>query len=120
MALQGPSRGCCPFRALSPKSNAAYAAYSGARKAARRTGSEPPPKQILNAPTGLLKEIGHGTGYKYDHDEMHGFSGQEYFPDGVERRSFYSPVERGFERDLRKRLEYFAKMRRRIREGGAG
>ena len=105
------------YLALSPKSNAAYAAYSGARKAARRTGSEPPPKHILNAPTKLLKEIGHGTGYKYDHDEIHGFSGQEYFPERVRRRSFYSPVERGFERELRKRVEYFAKLRRRIREG---
>ena len=107
------------YLALSPKSNAAYTAYKAAMKSARQSGSEPPPKHIVNAPTRLLREIGHGAGYKYDHDERHGFSGQEYFPEKVGRRRFYSPVERGFERDLKKRLEYFAKLRRRITEGTA-
>ena len=107
------------YLALSPKSNAAYTAYSSARKIARRTGSEPPPKHVLNAPTRMMKEIGYGSGYKYDHDESHAFSGQEYFPERMERLSFFSPVERGFERELRKRMEYFAKLRKRIRDGAA-
>ena len=98
--------------ALSPKSNAAYSAFKSASALAGRTGSEPPPLHILNAPTKLMKEIGYGKGYAYDHDTKHGFSGQNYFPDGMERGNFYSPVERGFERTLKKRLDYFAKLRR--------
>ena len=79
--------------------------------AAKETGSLMPPKHILNAPTKLMKQLGYGKGYAYDHDTEDGFSGQDYFPDGMDRREFYPPVERGFERDVRKRLEYWAKLR---------
>ncbi len=99
------------YLALAPKSNANYVAYKGARKAAKATGSEPPPKHIRNAATGLMKDMGYGAEYAYDHDAEDGFSGQNYFPDGMERPTLYAPVERGFERDLKKRLEYFAKLR---------
>lgn len=101
------------YLALAPKSNATYVAYKGAVKEAGRTGSLPPPKHILNAPTGLMKDQGYGAGYAYDHDAEDGFSGQDYFPEGVGRLSLYKPVERGFERELRKRLEYFDKLRSR-------
>ena len=96
---------------LAPKSNAVYKAYKGARRLARSTGSEPPPKHILNAPTKLMKEQGYGSGYAYDHDAEDGFSGQNYFPDTMERPSLYEPVERGFERELKKRQDYFAGLR---------
>jgi putative ATPase len=99
------------YLALAPKSNANYVAYKGARKAAKATGSAPPPKHILNAATSMMKDQGYGAGYAYDHDAEDGFSGQNYFPDGMERPVLYQPVERGFERDLKKRLEYFAKLR---------
>ncbi|WP_299723230.1 replication-associated recombination protein A [uncultured Tateyamaria sp.] len=99
------------YIALAPKSNAAYNAYKGARRAAKQTGSHPPPKHILNAPTALMKDQGYGAGYAYDHDAEDGFSGANYFPDGMERADLYQPVERGFERDLKKRLEYFARLR---------
>ncbi|MFP4304611.1 MAG: replication-associated recombination protein A [Rhodosalinus sp.] len=99
------------YLALAPKSNAVYSAYKGARKAARRTGSAPPPKHILNAPTRLMKDEGYGAGYAYDHDAEDAFSGQDYFPESVGRESFYAPVERGFERELRKRLDWFARLR---------
>ncbi len=99
------------YLALAPKSNAAYVAYKGARKAAKETGSEPPPKHILNAPTKMMKEQGYGSGYAYDHDAEDGFSGQDYFPESMARPTLYQPVERGFERDLKKRLEYFAGLR---------
>jgi putative ATPase len=99
------------YLALAPKSNANYVAYKGARKAAKATGSAPPPKHILNAATGLMKDMGYGADYAYDHDAEDGFSGQNYFPDGMERPTLYAPVERGFERDLKKRLEYFTKLR---------
>ncbi|NVO26496.1 replication-associated recombination protein A [Donghicola sp. C2-DW-16] len=105
------------YLALAPKSNASYVAYKAARKLAKSTGSAPPPKHILNAPTSLMEDIGYGAGYQYDHDAEDGFSGQNYFPDGVERPDFYQPVERGFERDLKKRKEYFAKLRAK-RQGG--
>jgi putative ATPase len=101
------------YLALAPKSNAAYAAYKAAMSAAGKTGSEPPPKHILNAPTRLMKEQGYGAGYAYDHDAEDAFSGQDYFPEGMARESYYDPVDRGFERDLRKRLEYFEKLRAR-------
>ena len=100
------------YLALAPKSNAAYVAYKAARKLAAQTGSLAPPKHILNAPTKLMKEQGYGAGYAYDHDAEDGFSGQNYFPDTITRPSFYEPVERGFERDLGKRVAYFAKLRR--------
>ena len=99
------------YLALAPKSNATYVAYKAARKAAKSTGSLAPPKHILNAPTQLMKDQGYSAGYAYDHDAEDGFSGQDYFPEGVKRDAFYEPVERGFERDLKKRLDYFAKLR---------
>ncbi len=99
------------YLALAPKSNAAYMAYGAARRAARQTGSEPPPKHIRNAPTKLMKEQGYGAGYAYDHDEEDGFSGQNYFPEGMRRPVLYQPVERGFERELKRRLDWFAKLR---------
>ena len=101
------------YLALSPKSNATYVAFKNAIKEAERTGSKPPPKHILNAPTRLMKQHGYGSGYEYDHDSEAGFSGQNYFPDGVARSVLYVPVERGFERELKKRLEFFSKLRRR-------
>jgi putative ATPase len=106
------------YLALAPKSNAAYMAYKGARRAAKETGSKPPPKHILNAPTQMMKDQGYGDGYAYDHDAEDGFSGQNYFPDGMSRPVLYAPVERGFERELKKRLDYFAKLRAK-RDGQA-
>ena len=99
------------FLATAPKSNAAYLAFKAATKAAGETGSLSPPKHILNAPTKLLKEIGYGAGYSYDHDTEQAFSGQNYFPDAMERPAFYQPVERGFEREISKRLAYWARIR---------
>jgi putative ATPase len=99
------------YLALAPKSNATYVAYKGAVALARKTGSAMPPKHILNAPTGMMKDQGYGAGYAYDHDAEDGFSGQNYFPDGVPRPDLYQPVERGFERELKKRLDYFSKLR---------
>ncbi|MEQ8342232.1 MULTISPECIES: replication-associated recombination protein A [Roseobacteraceae] len=101
------------YLALAPKSNAAYVAYKAAMRAAKKTGSEPPPKHILNAPTSLMKEQGYGSGYAYDHDAEDAFSGQNYFPDTMERPELYKPVERGFERELGKRVAYFARLRAR-------
>ncbi|MBO9451703.1 replication-associated recombination protein A [Tropicibacter sp. R16_0] len=99
------------YLALAPKSNGAYVGYKAAMRLAKKSGSEPPPKHILNAPTSLMKEQGYGAGYDYDHDAEDGFSGQNYFPDGMDRPELYQPVERGFERELKKRLDYFAKLR---------
>ncbi|MDX8350130.1 replication-associated recombination protein A [Cognatiyoonia sp. IB215446] len=99
------------YLALAPKSNATYVAYKGAMKAAKQTGSEPPPAHILNAPTNLMKEQGFGAGYAYDHDAEDAFSGQNYFPKGMKRGVYYTPVDRGFERELKKRVEYFAGLR---------
>lgn len=99
------------YLALAPKSNAGYVGFKAAMALARQTGSEPPPKHILNAPTKLMKEQGYGAEYAYDHDAEDGFSGQNYFPDGVKRPVLYQPVERGFERELKRRLDYFAKLR---------
>ncbi|MCV6596499.1 MAG: replication-associated recombination protein A [Mangrovicoccus sp.] len=105
------------YLALAPKSNAGYVAYKAARVAARKTGSLMPPKHILNAPTGLMKDQGYGAGYAYDHDAEDGFSGQNYFPEAMERPQFYHPVERGHERELGKRVAYFAKLRARRQDG---
>ncbi|GHF63179.1 replication-associated recombination protein A [Seohaeicola zhoushanensis] len=99
------------YLALAPKSNAVYTAYKAARKMARETGSMMPPKHILNAPTGMMKDQGYGAGYAYDHDAEDAFSGQNYFPDGIKRPVLYMPVERGFERELKKRLDWFVKKR---------
>ncbi len=99
------------YLALAPKSNAGYAGYKAAMKLAKQTGSTPPPKHILNAPTALMKDQGYGAGYAYDHDAEDAFSGQNYFPDGMTRPVLYAPVERGFERELKKRLDYFARLR---------
>jgi len=101
------------YLALAPKSNAGYAAFGAAMAAARTTGSEPPPKHILNAPTRLMKDQGYGAGYQYDHDAEDGFSGQNYFPATMRHPVYYSPMERGFERELKKRIDYFAKLRAR-------
>jgi putative ATPase len=99
------------YLALAPKSNATYGAFKQAMAAAKKTGSEPPPKHILNAPTKLMEDQGYGAGYAYDHDTPDGFSGQNYFPDGMKRGVYYLPVERGFERELKKRIDWFAKLR---------
>ncbi len=99
------------YLALAPKSNATYTAYKAARGSARKTGSQPPPKHILNAPTAMMKDQGYGDGYAYDHDAEDGFSGQNYFPEGMKHPVLYQPVERGFERELKKRVDYFAKLR---------
>ncbi|AXT35308.1 replication-associated recombination protein A [Phaeobacter sp. LSS9] len=99
------------YLALAPKTNAGYMAYKAARRLAKQTGSAPPPKHILNAPTKLMKSQGYGDGYDYDHNAADGFSGQNYFPDDVPRPVLYQPVERGFERELKRRTEYFANLR---------
>jgi putative ATPase len=100
------------YVATAPKSNAAYRAYGAAMSAAKQHGSLVPPKHILNAPTRLMKDEGFGRGYAYDHDTAEGFSGQNYFPDALPRQTFYDPPERGFEREIRKRLDYWAKIRK--------
>jgi putative ATPase len=100
------------YIATAPKSNAAYRAYGAAMAAAKEGGSLLPPKHILNAPTKLMKSEGYGSGYDYDHDAPEAFSGQDYFPEALGRRQFYDPPERGFEREIRKRLEYWAKLRK--------
>jgi putative ATPase len=104
---------CVIYLTTAPKSNAAYQAYGEARAMAHETGSLMPPMHILNAPTGLMRNLGYGRGYVYDHATEEGFSGQNYFPEGVVRRNFYRPGERGFEREIKKRLEYWDKLRQR-------
>lgn len=101
----------CVYLATAPKSNAVYVAYKSAMRAAKEGGSLLPPKHILNAPTKLMKGEGYGDGYRYDHDEPDAFSGQDYFPEAMGRKQFYDPPERGFERDIRKRLEFWARLR---------
>jgi putative ATPase len=104
---------CVIYLATAPKSNAAYKAFGEASDMARETGSLMPPMHILNAPTRLMRNLGYGKGHVYDHATEEGFSGQNYFPDGVTRRNFYRPGERGFEREIRRRLEYWDKLRQR-------
>ena len=99
------------YLALAPKSNAVYTAFGHVRDLAMRTNNLVPPSTILNAPTPLMKQLGYGAGYQYDHDCELGFSGQNYFPDGMPRQSFYKPVERGFEREMKKRMDYFSHLR---------
>jgi len=108
------------YLGTAPKSNAAYTAFHVVQQAARESGSLMPPKHILNAPTKLMKSLGYGAGYAYDHDAPDAFSGQDYFPEGMARRQFYRPAERGFEREIKKRLEYWAKLRAERRAGGGG
>jgi putative ATPase len=103
------------YLALAPKSNAGYAAWKAALAGAARHGSEPPPKHILNAPTRMMKDQGYGEGYQYDHDAADGFSGQSYFPDGMKRPVYYIPVDRGFERELGRRLDWFVEQREKRR-----
>ena len=99
------------YLGTAPKSNAVYTAYGAARAAAKATGSLMPPAHILNAPTKLMKQLGYGDGYAYDHGTEDAFSGQNYFPDGMNREAFYQPKDRGFEREIGKRLDYWAKLR---------
>jgi putative ATPase len=105
------------YLACAPKSNAAYKAFGAARRAAEEGGSLLPPKHILNAPTRLMKDEGYGRDYAYDHNEDEGFSGQNYFPDGLERQSFYSPTDRGCEREVKERLDRWATLRRQRERG---
>jgi len=100
------------YLATAPKSNAAYTAFAAAMRAAKEGGSLLPPKHILNSPTNLMKSEGYGSGYEYDHDAPDAFSGQEYFPDAMGHPTFYDPPDRGFEREIRRRLEYWAKLRK--------
>ena len=104
------------YLGTAPKSNAVYTAYSAARASAKATGSLMPPSHILNAPTRLMKDLGYGAGYHYDHEADEGFSGQNYFPDGMAREQFYRPRDRGFEREITKRLEHWAKLRAEHKE----
>lgn len=108
----------CVYLATAPKSNAVYTAFGAATKAAKENGSLLPPKHILNAPTKLMKGEGYGSGYLYDHDQPDAFSGQDYFPEAMGRQTFYDPPDRGFEREIRKRLDYWTKLRRE--RGGGG
>jgi putative ATPase len=105
------------YLATAPKSNAAYVAYGASMQAAKEHGSLAPPKHILNAPTKLMKQEGYGSGYDYDHSTPEAFSGQNYFPDGMQRQTFYDPPGRGFEAEIKKRLEYWAKLRSKRGQG---
>jgi putative ATPase len=105
------------YLATAPKSNAAYLAFGQAQRLAKESGSLMPPMHSVNAPTRLMRELGYGKGYVYDPDTREGFAGLNYFPDELPRRRFYEPVERGFEREIRKRLEYWEKLRNRKAEG---
>ncbi|MCJ8239424.1 replication-associated recombination protein A [Peteryoungia algae] len=107
----------CVYLATAPKSNGVYVAYKAAMRAAKEHGSLLPPKHILNAPTKLMKAEGYNEGYRYDHDEPDAFSGQNYFPEKMGRHTFYDPPERGFEREIRKRLDWWSKLRRERGEG---
>jgi putative ATPase len=109
---------CAIYLAVAPKSNAVEVAFNTAMALARSSGSPMPPMVILNAPTKMMKGQGYGAGYIYDHDTPEGFSGQEYFPEALGRQEFYQPVDRGFERDVKKRLDYFDRLRTRKREEG--
>jgi putative ATPase len=104
------------YLGLAPKLNALYAACKQAMAAAKATGGLPPPAHILNAPTRLMQELGYGKGYAYDHEAEDAFSGQDYFPDGLERQAFYRPAGRGFEREVARRLDHWAKLRQERRQ----
>ena len=107
------------YLGTAPKSNSSYVAWGEAQRAAKEFGSLTPPAHILNAPTRLMKELGYGKGYQYDHDTPEGFSGQNYFPDKMPRRKFYRPPERGFEREILRRLAYWERLRERKNRNGA-
>jgi len=107
----------CLYLATAPKSNAAYKAWGAASRTARETGSLTPPANILNAPTKLMKEIGYGQDYTYDHDTDEGFSGDNYWPEEMEPQTFYEPVERGFERQVKERIAYWNKLRQERGDG---
>lgn len=105
----------CLYCATAPKSNAAYAAQKAAFRNAKETGSLMPPQNILNAPTKLMKDIGYGAGYSYDHNTDSGFSGDNYWPEGMDPQEYYQPVERGFERTVRERMDWWERKRRELR-----
>jgi putative ATPase len=107
----------CVYLATAPKSNATYTAFSSAKRAAKEHGSLLPPRHILNAPTRLMKDEGYAAGYLYDHDQPDAFSGQDYFPEKMGRQTFYDPPDRGYEREIRKRLDYWAKLRAERQKG---
>ena len=102
----------CVYLALAPKSNALYTAFGEAKAAAKEFGSLVPPKHILNAPTRLMKSEGYGRGYEYDHDAEDAFSGQNYFPDGMDRQEFYQPTDRGYEKRINERLAEWERLRK--------
>jgi putative ATPase len=104
------------FLALSPKSNASYTALQAAQKLAEQTSHLSPPPHLVNASTSLLRKLGYGKDYLYDHDTLDGFSGQDYFPENLERPSFYHPKERGEEREMKKRKDYFARLREKLQK----
>jgi len=104
------------YLATAPKSISVYRAWSNAIHLARETDSVMPPKHILNAPTKLMSDIGYSKGYQYDPDTKDGFSGQEYFPDEIGHRTFYQPAERGFEREIQKRLDYWNNLRKKLKK----
>lgn len=108
--------GLVVYLATAPKSNSLEVAWNTVREAARETATLMPPKHILNAPTRLMRELGYNQGYQYDPDTKDGFSGQNYFPDGMERPTFYRPNERGYEREIKKRLDYWAALRRKLQK----
>lgn len=106
---------CVIYLALAPKSNKVYVAYGAVQKHAEKTAHYPPPSTIINSPTMLMKTLGFGEGYIYDHDTKDGFSGQNYFPENVERVDYYEPIEKGFEREMCKRLQYFESLRKKLK-----
>jgi putative ATPase len=106
----------CLYLATAPKSNATYMAQKSAWRSARETGSLMPPMHILNAPTKLMKNVGYGKGYAYDHDADEGFSGQDYWPEGMDAQSFYQPTDRGFEARVKERLDYWEQQRKELRQ----